>query len=531
MKYLSLGILLLLGVILLTSGYGNYHSHSPNIGHPHEGHSHEGHSHDGCAHGISVHDHHAHDEDEPEVPSFTIHTQKTELFVAFEPLVVGESTYFAAHFTNMENYKPVASGNVVVHLMENGKPVLSDSIPGPAAPGIFRLRLTPEKVGKFDLDFILETATFKDRLTIKNLEVYPDKGTANAAVKSEPEGDEVAFLKEQAWKVDFGIAQAKRDAIHEVIRTSGEILPVKGDESMLSANTSGLVFFKSKNLMEGREVRKGEVLFVVNSKGLTEENMEEKYRIAQAELDRARADLNRAEGLFAEGLIARQELEEHGTALSIAEAAFKTLAENFKSEGMVFTAPFSGIIKNLPVSDGEFVGEGQELVTLTRNRKLLIEGEVSQRHFAALKNIRTAHFKTPWQDKVYRVEDFNGRLVSYGKLTGKNEYHIPVLFEVDNRGDLLAGSYVDLYLLTRPVQNTLVIPKSALLQDYDQYYVYVQRSGESFEKKEVHVGIDDGKNIQVLSGVEDGEWVVTEGAYQIKMAAMSSSIPSHGHTH
>ncbi len=528
MKYLSFGIILLFGLLLFTVGY-RYHSHNshgPNMEHAHGGHAHEGHAHE-----TSAHNEDAHAADEPEVLSFTVHTEKAELFVEFTPLLVGETAYFAAHFTNMKNFKAVTSGNAVVRLMESGKAVLSDSISGPAAPGIFRLRLTPEKVGKFDLDFILETRTFKDVLTIKNLEVYPDKATANAALKSEPEGDEVSFLKEQAWKVEFAIAQAKRDAIHEVIRTSGEILPVKGDESMLSANTGGLVFFKSKNLMEGQEVRKGELLFQVNTKGLTEENLEEKYRVTQARLDRARADLNRAKALFEEGLIAKQELEEHETELAVAEAAFQTLSKNFKPDGMVFTAPFTGIIKNLPVSDGEFVEEGEELVTLTRNRKLLIEGEVSQKHFATLKNVRTAHFKTPWQNKVYRIEDFNGRLVSYGKLTGENEYHIPILFEVDNRGDLLAGSYVDLYLLTRPVQNTLVIPKSALLQDYDQYYVYVQVSGESFEKREVRIGIDDGQKVQVLSGVEEGEWLVTKGAYQIKMASMSSSIPSHGHTH
>jgi multidrug efflux pump subunit AcrA (membrane-fusion protein) len=69
------------------------------------------------------------------------------------------------------------------------------------------------------------------------------------------------------------------------------------------------------------------------------------------------------------------------------------------------------------------------------------------------------------------------------------------------------------------------------MQDYNLYYVYVEIAGESFEKRPVRLGVDDGFQVQVLSGLAEGEWVVTEGAYQIKMASMSSTIPAHGHEH
>ena len=90
---------------------------------------------------------------------------------------------------------------------------------------------------------------------------------------------------------------------------------------------------------------------------------------------------------------------------------------------------------------------------------------------------------------------------------------------------------MELFLLTNPIGNELVVSKSALMQDYSLNYVYVQTGGESFEKREVKLGVDDGVHVQILSGVAEGEWVVTEGAYRIKMASMSSSIPAHGHAH
>ncbi len=490
-----------------------------------------------CAHvhGEGTHTHgddpHVHAPTKLEPLSFTIWTKKSELFVEFLPLVVGKESRFAAHFSEMVKFRAIEEGNVMVRLRKGTQNVEQNSVPAPSSPGIFRPAIAPQKEGTYHLDFLLTTLLFSDTITISDITVYPNEEAAIAANPPQPEGDEISFLKEQAWKIDFAIEQVERKSIHKVIHASGEILPVKGDETMLSTNTSGLVFFKSKNLMEGREIQSGEVLFTVSSKGLTEENLEEKYRIAQARLGKAKADFERSKLLLEQNAIARKVFEERQMELDIADAAFQTLADNFKSGGTVYTAPFSGIIKKLPVSDGEFVEEGEALVTLTRNRKLLIQGEVSQRYFSQLKNVRSAHFKTPWQSEVSRIEDFNGKLISYGKLTGENEHHIPVLFEVDNRGDLLAGSYVELYLLTRPVQNVLVIPKSALMQDYGQFYVYVQTGGESFERRQIQLGIDDGKQVQVLSGIEEGEWLVTTGAYQIKMAAMSSTIPAHGHSH
>ena len=506
MKYSYFPAMLLAGLLVLAFGC---HSHD----HPHDD------------------DAHAHEPEGPESLSFTIRTDKAELFVEFPPLTVGQESGFAAHFSRMDNFRAVTEGTAKVALLKGSNEVASNLADSPSSPGIFRLALTPTEAGQFRLAFFIATSGITDTIYIEDIEVYPNKEAAIAANPPQPKGDGISFLKEQAWKVDFGIAQAKRGSIHEVIRTSGEILPVKGEETLLSTNTSGIVFFKSKNLMEGREVQAGETLFTVNSKGLTEKNLEEKFLVAKARLEKAKADLERSKPLLEQKIISQKKFDERKMEQAIAEAEFQTLSGSFKTGGVVFTAPFSGIIKQLPVSDGQFVAEGTALVSLTRNRKLLIQGEVPQSHFSQLKNVRSAHFKTPWQEQVHSIEDFNGRLVSYGKVTGDGGHYIPILFEVDNRGDLLAGSFVDLYLLTRPVEHALILPKSALMQDYGQFYVYVQTEGESFEKREVKTGIADGQRVQIISGLEAGEWVVTTGAYQIKMASMSSTIPAHGHSH
>jgi multidrug efflux pump subunit AcrA (membrane-fusion protein) len=56
-------------------------------------------------------------------------------------------------------------------------------------------------------------------------------------------------------------------------------------------------------------------------------------------------------------------------------------------------------------------------------------------------------------------------------------------------------------------------------------------SGETFEKRELTLGLRDGNWVQVVLGISAGERVVTKGAYAVRLASVSSAIPSHGHAH
>ena len=89
----------------------------------------------------------------------------------------------------------------------------------------------------------------------------------------------------------------------------------------------------------------------------------------------------------------------------------------------------------------------------------------------------------------------------------------------------------EVFLKSSAIPNALIIPVSALMEEQGNFYVYVQLGGESFQKREIKIGASDGENVQVLSGIEEGERVVTKGAYQIKLSSASGELPAHGHEH
>ena len=55
---------------------------------------------------------------------------------------------------------------------------------------------------------------------------------------------------------------------------------------------------------------------------------------------------------------------------------------------------------------------------------------------------------SPYDNKVYELGELKGRLLSYGKASGGTSFYVPVTFEFDNRGDVIPGSYVEVYLLS-----------------------------------------------------------------------------------
>ena len=521
MQFKYIMVILMAAILSVFTACKHDHPHNPDGSHMHEGehlHAPDG-SHIDASH------------PELEALSFTERTSLLELFVEFTPLIVGTESRFAAHFSNMQTFKAIEEGEAKVRLIQNGKTILENSVNGPSSPGIFRPSIRPKKAGVYDLEFALESSRFSDKITLSGIEVYPSEAEAIADTPHSDEGDEISYLKEQAWKTEFAIAEMRRHNINEVIKTSGEIQAVKGKEKIVSANSAGIIFYKNSGLREGREVRKGEVLFTISSKGLMKSNLEEKYQIAKARQETAKANFERAEDLLAQQIIGQKEYENRKMEYAVAEAEWQTLSNSNQGNGQVVKAPMSGIIKNLMVSDGEFAREGTALLEITNTRRLILSADIAQDYHPMLSQIVSANFRTPYQKEVQSLEDYNGKLVSVGKVLEEDQHFLSVLFELDNVNNLVPGSFVELFLLTKPVENQLLVPKSALMQDYNVNYVYVQTAGESFQKREVQLGINDGKNVQILSGVSEGEWVVTKGAYQIKMASMSSTIPAHGHAH
>ncbi|MET0758928.1 MAG: efflux RND transporter periplasmic adaptor subunit [Flavobacterium sp.] len=463
--------------------------------------------------------------------AYTIYTENSELFVEFKPLVVGKTSKFAAHFTVLgENFKALTDAKITVSLII-GDHGIKNIVDAPSSPGIFRLALNPKTAGTGTLVFDIQTKNFTDKITIENVVVYPDEKTALEKQPEHAESGDISYLKEQAWKVEFANQAIKKQPFNDVIKTSGQILSAPGDEMIITAKASGVVVFSGKNTIVGSAVNAGNSLFTVTGGDMTESNIDASVKDAKANYLKAKADYERSKLLVTDKIVSEKDHQQVKLQFENAQTAYNTVAKNYTSRGQNVLSPMSGFVKNVLVTEGQFVPSGTPLATISKNKKLLVQANVSQNYFSRLSSITSANFKTHQSDVVYNTAALNGRIVSFGKSASASTPFIPVTFEIDNAGQLISGSIVEIYLKSSSIADALVVPVSALIEEQGVFYVYVQTGGESFQKREVKLGASDGLNVQVVEGISENERVVTKGGYQIKLSSASGALPAHGHEH
>lgn len=476
---------------------------------------------------------HGHENDEGGLKplAYTLYSDKMEIFVEFKPLIVGKASKLAAHFTVLgEQFTALSEGTVTISLIVGDKG-LKNSANAPSVPGIYRLTLTPKTAGIGKLVFDIQTKTFTDQIIIDSVKVYADEKTALAEQPEEYDGTYITYLKEQAWKVEFANALVKKQGFNDVIKTSGQILSAPGDEVLITAKAKGIVLFSGTQTITGSHVSTGTALFVVTGGDLAEGNIDASYKAAKANYDKAKADYDRLSILVKDKSVSEKEFLQAKVTYENAQIAFNTIAKNYSSKGQTIYSTMDGFVKNISVSAGQFVEAGTPLATISKNKKLVLQANVSQQYFDKLPGISSANFKSNTDGKVYDTKELNGQMISYGKSASANSPFIPIIFEIDNTGNLISGWVVEVYLKSFPIPDAMVIPASSLIEEQGNFYVYVQTGGESFQKREVKIGASDGINVQVLSGVAEGERVVTKGAYQIKLATAAGTLPAHGHEH
>ena len=339
--------------------------------------------------------------------------------------------------------------------------------------------------------------------------------------------DEIIFPKAQAAKTTFEVREIQSASFNQVVKTTGQVLAAPGDEAVIVATSNGIVSFSSNKLTEGTKVQKGQSLFQISSKDIAEGDY---YTKVKATYEAAKASYDRAEALVKDKIISQKEFESTKLEFENAKTAYNAVSNNKTAKGVSVNAPINGHMKNILVKEGEYITVGQPLATVSQNQRLVLRAEVSQRYYNAMQSVKSANFKTPYDNKVYSLEDLNGRLLSFGKTSNENSFFIPVSFEFDNKGEVIPGSFVEVYLISSPIENTLSIPVSALTNEIGIYYVYVQIDEEGYRKQEVALGANNGKEVQIIKGLHPGDRVVTQGAYQVKMASASGAIP-HGHSH
>ena len=465
--------------------------------------------------------------------TMTAYNGQTELYAEISPMVAGKECSFTAHFTRTDSFKPVAEDKLtaIVRINDHKQTYTIDK---PQRPGIYKLNFTPKEEGAISFSLTLQGRQETARFDLNGLTVFTEEDDAHEDAESREIhcANGIVFPKEMSWNIVFSTAPVEYRPIGNVIHTVAQIQPAQGDEITVCAKVNGLVTLSANDFTVGKAIQAGQPICRINASATPRNNLQVQQAQAEAEYNRAKSEYERIKQLESDRLVTSAQLSDAKGKYKSAEAIYKNLKENFSTGIQSVNAPRGGFIQELMVKNGEYVFEGQPLLTITQVRSLRLVAQVPSRYFNILNTISNAVIYKINSGEKYTLESLGGKVISYGKQVSNSNWLIPVTFEINNTGNFLSGSYVDIHIITTPAHETLSIPTESLLEDMGNYFVYVQLTPELFEKRPVNIGANDGQYVEITDGLHKDERIVNKGAIFLKMQQASGTIDPHaGHNH
>jgi membrane fusion protein, heavy metal efflux system len=482
--------------------------------------------------------------EEPEALSVTRWTDKMELFAEFPPLTAGSTSRFAIHLTRLDTFKPLTEGNVEVRLEGGSDQPEIFGVAAPSRPGIFGVDVKPARAGKRRLVIVVGATGLSDEHRVGEVEVYANADAARMAAQAAGEETPgISFLKEQQWSLDFGTAVVRKEAVRESIRVPAQVAARPGGAADIVAPIDGRLA-RVVDVALGASVVRGQELARLLPPPSAPADLPQLQRAraeAQTALGLATRDRERAERLTSAGASPAKRLDEARSAEEQAKARLTAAEASLAqynaaraggatdAEGLfVLRAPVSGVISHRDAATGANVTAGSVLFRVVDASQVHIVGQVAEAEATRARLVRAAEIEITGQPDRLPT----GRLVSVGKVLDPQSRTLPITFVFDNRmPGLPVGQAVFLHLLMETTASRPVVPAAAIVDDAGRPIVFVQREGETFERRAVTLGPRSGDLVQVTNGMKPGDRVVTKGAYLVRLASLSTSVPAHGHVH
>jgi cobalt-zinc-cadmium efflux system membrane fusion protein len=387
------------------------------------------------------------------------------------------------------------------------------------------------------------------------------KAPEEAAAPPAAEAGTVKFLMEQQWAVRMMLAKAEPATVARQITATGRVVPAPGHHAVVAPPVGGLL--DSGPLPRvGQTVARGQTLAALRQTPTASEAAQIVTSQAQAEIERARleaerrrlaetaretelrlnharVEFERAQRLFERKAYARRQLEAAETDYRAAEVAHAAaiaqrdalresrVAAPSPSVNYTVQAPIGGTVVRVAKAHGEQVAPGEAIIELVNLDVVWIEVPIFEQDLARLGPTVRAGFSTP----AAPGREFTGRVIDLGSVIHRESRSATLVFEVANRERALRiGQQANVRLDAGERIAALMIPKNAVLEAEGKRFVYVLRSGEEFERREVTLGDEHGDRVTVLQGLKAGERVVTQGAWQLRQHELRPSAPGT-HTH
>ncbi len=250
----------------------------------------------------------------------------------------------------------------------------------------------------------------------------------------------------------------------------------------------------------GQTIQKGAPMVDIYSEGL--QTLQNEYLLALAQ----KRELGDPAGRYSRLVeAAAQKL----LLLGMTKGQLSKIAASGKPSPVVtFFSPSAGIIQEIAVTEGQYVGEGSRIVSLSNLATLWVEAQLYSSERARVEQGAVVGITVEGMPGR-----FQGKVVGLNPALEANSKIVLVRLEIANpNGRLLPGMQANV-LLKKEKNQTLALPMDAVLRDSKGAYVWKQTGENTFEVAMVTTGDENARAIEITSGIQPGDRVVVSGAY------------------
>ncbi|WP_299181629.1 efflux RND transporter periplasmic adaptor subunit [uncultured Chryseobacterium sp.] len=317
------------------------------------------------------------------------------------------------------------------------------------------------------------------------------------ASNKEKQTAEVKEVAKQVDKINVNIVTAKRENINTDYSANGTFLPKQ--EMSQSSEISGRIV--NVLVKEGSRVSAGQTLATIKKDAI-----EVDVTQAQNNLQNAIIDNQRYENAYKTGGVTKQQLDNSRLQLKNAQAAVR--AQSVKINDTSIRAGISGIINKRMVEPGTVVSPGTPMFEIVNINSLKLSVLVDESQIGRIQLGQEVAINV----NVLPEDSFSGRITFIAPKSDAS-LNFPVEIEVKNNGKLKAGMYATAIFKTNngaETQNMLTVPAEAFVNGVSSGQLFIVQNGVAKLIK-VTVGKVYGDKVQILSGLNGGEQVVTSG--------------------
>ena len=261
------------------------------------------------------------------------------------------------------------------------------------------------------------------------------------------------------------------------------------------------------NFEDGQLVQAGDVLVE-----LTNREQSALLDEAEANLQDASNQARRLESMADDNLVPLSERDAAQARLSGAEARYQSIVARL--EDRLIRAPFSGMLGFREVSEGTLVTPGSPITTLDDVSVIKLDFSIPEMYL----NLVRPGLTLTAESSAFPGRSFTATVRTIGSRIDENPRAATIRAHIDNPDLLLKPGMLLTVNLTTAVREVLMVPESAVTQRASQVFVYTVADGRA-GMRQVRIGVRKSGWVEIESGLDAGEPVITEGIIKIRDGA------------